>query len=164
MNAKQRKSFLSFLFWARRTHGYAGGAKGDNLLRGGKQFTCSRGVFSYGDTFLDQDPFIGQETVWHADRGWLWGMNYYGAMLRAGKRTLVVSAEETYMFLKFALLECDVTAPYRGPKSHAEGNWVYENEWTPWSKLERFCGTEAIFYKGILVYQGEYHGGVIGTK
>lgn len=160
MNAKQRIDLLSFLFWARRRC-YAGGAKGQKLLREGEQFEIGRNEFSYWDTFWGIDPFIGQEMVWSGKIGWIWGMNYYGTMLAGIKD---VSIEGTYMFLRSALLKCDAVAPYRGPKSYTEGEWVYENDWAPWSLIVRFSGAERIFYKGRMVYQGQYHGGVIGRR
>jgi len=156
MNAKLRKSFLSFLFWARRRHGYAGGAKGNVLLRGGRQFICSRGKFLYWDDIWCFNPFIGQEMVWSNESGWIWGMNYYGRMTQP--------SDFVYLFLRSALLRCDVYMSYRGPKSYTEGEWVYETTLEPWSNIIRFCGTEFIYRKGVIVYRGEYHGGIIKGK
>ncbi len=161
MNAKLKKALLLFLFWARRTHGYAGGAKGRKLLMGGEEFVCSRGKFTYFDTFRGPKSFIGQELVWSGDDGWIWGMNYYGVAL-AGEKDL--PTERIYQFLRSSLLSCDAAAPYRGPKSYAQGKWVYENNWAPWSRITRFSGEEKIFYNGRMVYEGEYHGVALKDK
>lgn len=159
MDNELKKHFLYFLGWARRNHGYASGAKGENLLRGGSEFRCERGQFSYWDQYWGFNPFIGQEMVWHGDIGWLWGMNYYGKAMIETQRA---SAQEIFKFLKSALLNSKFM--FRGPRTYAQGDLVYETECEAPSLLDRFCGTERIYYKNVLVYRGEYHGGFIGQK
>jgi hypothetical protein len=161
MNAKERKALLSFLFWARRNYGYAGGVKGTKLLLGGTEFRCSRGKLSYWDEFWCEDSFIGQEMIRHDDQGWIWGMNYYGRTIKSNKR---VPKNEIFAFLRSALMECNKEWPCRGPKTYVQGVWVYESDRDVLGSLDNFCGTEKIYYKDVLVYRGEYHGGLIKGK
>ncbi|OGZ33397.1 MAG: hypothetical protein A2Y98_03695 [Candidatus Portnoybacteria bacterium RBG_19FT_COMBO_36_7] len=158
MNAKERKALLLFLFWARQNHGYASGVKGTKLAKSGSEFRCSCKKFSYRDQVWCEDPFIGQEMVSHDDQGWIWGMNYYGRTLKSNQK---VKRDAIFAFLRSALMECNKKWPHRGPKMVIQGVWVYENERDIIGSLDNFCGTEKIFYKGVLVYRGEYHGGII---
>lgn len=164
MDSKLLKAFLSFLIVARQS-GYAGGGKGITILRGGKQFQFDDAGFSYRDTYYGFDPFVGQELVWAYDVGWMWAMNYYGGLLRDicyhQKELPRSSANKVYEFLRIALCQGKVEIPYRGPKSYSKGEWVYKNEWETGSSIREFKGTERIYFKHILVYRGDYHGGFV---
>jgi len=65
--------------------------------------------------------------------------------------------KKIYDFLKKALLKIPKDAPFRGPGLHEEGGFRYENNWS--GDLKGFKGKEEIYYKGKLVYDGEYSGG-----
>ena len=167
MDNKLLKAFLAFLIVARQ-NGYAGGAEGVTILRGGKQFKFDDAGFSYWDTYYGFDPFAGQELVWAHDVGWMWAMNYYGGLLKDicyhQKELPRDEANKVYEFLKTALCQVKVETPYRGPKNYSKRDWVYENEWEVRSSVEEFCGSERIFHKNILVYRGDYHGGLLKDK
>ncbi|OIO48254.1 MAG: hypothetical protein AUJ32_01005 [Parcubacteria group bacterium CG1_02_40_82] len=167
MDSKLLKAFLAFLIVARQ-NGYIGGAEGAAIFRGGKQFKFDEAGFSYWDTYYGFDPFVGQELVWAYDLGWVWAMNYYGGLIKDicchQKELPRASAKEVYEFLRAALCQAKIEKPYRGPKSYSKGDWAYKNAWRSGSSVEDFCGSERIFYKNLVVYRGDYHGGFIKGK
>lgn len=79
-------------------------------------------------------------------------MVYYGAVSDAPKL-------DVYTFLMKALSQSTPDMPYRGPEKYTDEMWLYENSLT--GKIERFSGTEKIYYHGLCVYRADYIGGFI---
>jgi len=120
---------------------------------GAKKLEYSRGGLHYQDVYYGSTDFAGQETVFK-QRKPIWAMNYYGA---TPDRT---ETKELYAFLKTALKEVTIDAPYRGRARLTNGALEYSNEWH--GSPERFHGREQISKKGIIVYELRYEGGLIG--
>jgi len=166
MDDKVLKAFLAFLIVARQKNGYVSGVAGSSILLGGKQYKFEEAGFFYQDTFYGFDPFVGQELVWAYDIGFMWAMNYYGGLIEdrgliSGK---MIWQEETYKFLKKALLGSRIETPFRGPNHFSDGEWAYKNEWDVGSNISSFKGIERIYYKHASVYSGDYHGGFVKEK
>lgn len=164
MAKKDKVDLAEFLIRAKQNT-YASGAKERNLLGGGKQFYFKDGILSYWDTFYGFVSFVGQELVQHRKKGFIWAMNYFGGLIfdKETSHTEMprASSDETYGFLKKALRSPNIKAPYRGPAHFSDGEWVYKNEWKAGSSIREFKGTELIYYKHLLVYRCDYHGGFI---
>jgi hypothetical protein len=108
----------------------------------------------FHDTYFGDRDFIGEEIV-YKDGKPVWGMNYYGYVLKPS-----TSEKEVYGFLKKALLqEYSDAIPVRGASVYSECGWKYTNKQE--GDLSRFNGTEDIYKDDKLVYCAHYHGGAI---
>ncbi len=134
---------------------YASGEKATRLKDGFDEFTYKEGNYEYRDRYHAKDPkpFGGEEVVWQNGKV-VWMMNYYGYMLSDK-----IDSKKVYGFLREAMSLVDEQEPFRGPKSFKKGDFEYRNKCS--GNLERFTGTEQIFYKGEEIYRLTYHGGML---
>lgn len=139
-----------------KSHCYIGhGAKNRQSCRpGSHDLSFTKAEFSYLDSYFGGTDFIGQETVWR-DGIPVWGMNYYGKILNdellkadmAG-RIITTSLQALYQQGRFlGGFQNDVEA-YRY-RDQSEGLYL------------RFTGFETICRDNLLLYQLDYHGGII---
>ena len=140
-----------FLVKAKK-QGYATG-EAVKLENGGKVLSYQEGDYGYKDTYFGSNPFIGEEVVWYKGK-FIWGMNYYGSV-----NENITLTKEIYEFLKKAMCLIKEDRPFRGPSEYEEENWKYKDESK--GNVESFKGKEKIYYKEELVYELEYHGGII---
>ena len=143
-----------FLVKAKIT-GYPTG-EAEKLETGAKVLSYREGDYKYVDTYFGFDPFIGEEIVFYQGK-FIWGMNYYGGIVSEK-----VSANEMIVFLKKAMSLVKTDRPFRGPSKFNEGNWKYTDE--SQGTIEKFKGKEKIYYQEELVYELDYHGGMIKGK
>lgn len=130
------------------------GEGGETILKnGGKELVYKENKFLYRDIYFGFNPFIGEETIWK-DRKIIWGMNYYGRILKE-----IVPAKKVYNFLKEALRNINLKKPFRGPDNFKKAEFEYKNK--AYGTIKGFKGTETILYKGKKVYVLEYHGGLL---
>ncbi len=80
-------------------------------------------------------------------------MVYYGWVEKG------VKVDPIYKILQEALRRMPEEYPFRGPKKHERGGYVYRNLWK--GNIERFSGEEKIKKEGGLVYKANYLGGFI---
>jgi hypothetical protein len=146
------EALAAFILRAKRAT-YAGqsdDASVTPLLPGSRQLEYAEGDRLYRDVYVGLSVFAGFETVTESGR-LCWAMTYTGGLVApADLRTV-------YAFLREALRRGDVTAPYRGPHTHDEGEWSYTNAWD--GSLDRFDGAESIARAGVTVYRLRYAGG-----
>lgn len=105
--------------------------------------------YTYIDTYLGGEKFIGEEAVWLKDKP-IWGMNYYGNTL---------SSEFNVKFLKEALSHITLENPFRGPECYQRGEYLYNCRVQ--GDIEHFQGEEIIYCKEKKVYFCVFHGGSI---
>ncbi len=114
----------------------------------------SRGVFQYLDSYFGGEDFIGQEVV-YAHNEPVWGMNYYGVILKPDS----ISGAEAGAMIKASLSKMYAVGRFLGGWDHAQDDLVYhdtsEGEW------DHFTGYEWIERDGLKVYELCYHGGLI---
>jgi hypothetical protein len=173
------KELGEFLLEAKRNT-YASGEKGKRLSNGGKQFTFIKGLYRYVDTYFEDDPnpFIGQEVVGMTIRDKyapieipIWGMNYYGRLTEEGRK---YNQKKLINFLRESLeANENIKKPFRGPAGHLPSRMRIGTEDIAYTNksvgtILRFKGIEAIrdFIPptdsyGRILYQLEYHGGII---
>jgi hypothetical protein len=145
----------TFLVKAKQNTYAAGKPGGETILEDEcKELSYAEDEFLYRDRYYGENPFAGQEIVWHAGQ-MVWAMNYYGAI--TDPRAFEA---EIPSFLKSALRQGSEELPYRGPHRFAEGECVYTNE--SQGALAAFSGQETITYRGKEVYSLVYHGGSLG--
>jgi hypothetical protein len=149
--------FLQFLLVAKKsTYAASGGPvdleEAQPVRPASHDLRFRQGDWTYLDTYLGGEAFIGEEAVWKGDVP-VWGMNYYGWML-------VDRVPEGFSdFLKLALRGVAEEAPFRGPSHYDDGSFVYSCRWE--GDLARFHGSEAIAQDGEVIYQLLFHGGTV---
>ena len=133
---------------------YAGGGTlSDSSRPNSKDMHYSKGKYQYIDTYLGGINFIGEEAVYYEEKA-VWGMNYYGEMLKGEGVPPGFSK-----CLKSALRAVPKEAPYRGPKIYDDGDFQYRCRW--YGSVESFHGEEYISYKNTDIYKLRFHGGII---
>ncbi|RJQ35160.1 hypothetical protein C4568_01575 [Candidatus Parcubacteria bacterium] len=128
--------------------------KSQSLRPSSQDYHFERGNLTYHDTYFGARDFLGEEIVYKAGEP-VWGMNYYGYVLKSD-----VSTKDAYAILRPALMqEYDDILPVRGPREFVLGESKYTNQVE--GTLERFSGEEQIYLNGELIYRCWYHGGSI---
>lgn len=130
-------------------HTYAAhGAESAPSRPGSHDFHYVEEPLGYIDSYVGGWRFGGEEAVFREEQA-LWVMNYCGRAL-----------DERFSgdFLKEALLLRPLDAPFRGPRFHQRGEYVYHNRYD--GDLSWFAGEEEILFGGERVYECRYHGGL----
>jgi len=152
-----KKELCKFLVKAKIATYASDGEANERILEdGAKELIFEDGEFKYRDRYYGFNYFIGEEIVWKNGKI-IWSMNYYGKIISA-----VVSAKETYEFLKIAMRQIKEDRPFRGPNNFKSGDFEYIDEST--GDINDFFGTEKILFKGQEIYRLIYHGGIIKNK
>ena len=107
------------------------------------------GDFMYYDTYLGGDRFAGEEALWISDIPY-WSMNYAGR---------VTGEHFSGDFLKEALYHVPEEKPFRGPDHYASGDYSYQCDTD--GDFAWFQGKETICYRGEMIYECYFHGGMI---
>ena len=84
-------------------------------------------------------------------------MNYYGRTISKS-----IPSKQIYQFLQMALKKIPKDKPFRGSRRFKKDNFQYFNKIK--GTVEKLEGEEKIFYKGKLVYELVYYGGIILKK
>lgn len=107
----------------------------------------------YYDSYLGNDNFSGTEALWFDNKP-IWSMNYIGRVLD----------KENFSgdFLKEALLCVSRDYPYRGPYYYQNGDFEYKMMVD--GKFDFFTGKEVILYKSKIIYECNFHGGIVSDK
>ena len=122
-------------------------------ISGSKEFIIREGAMEYRDNYFGVLSFNGIETVYRNGAP-VWGMVYSGAVIDD-----TVDTNGIYKFLKKCLYLVSEEAPFRGPKSYAEGNYLYNNDFT--GDISYFIGYEKIDEGENTLYELHYSGGDI---
>ncbi len=128
--------------------------KVESLRPASEDYHFEQGNLVYHDTYFGSRDFIGEEIIYEDGRP-VWGMNYYGHVLKES-----ISTQDAYAILRPALMqEYDDILPVRGPREYIEDNKRYINNVD--GELDRFSGTEEIYIDNEVAYRCWYHGGLI---
>ena len=143
------KILVDFLIKAKQAT-YAGkGAETASSRVRSHDLVYREGEYMYYDTYLGGDRFAGEEALWISEVPY-WSMNYAGR---------VTGDNFSGDFLKEALLRVPEDKPFRGPEAYAEGDYLYQCSID--GDYEWFQGKEIISYKGVMIYECYFHGGLI---
>lgn len=144
-------SIISFLIRAKKAT-YAGkGAETAPARLCSHDLKFQEGEFFYYDTYLGGEKFAGEEALWINSAPY-WAMNYAG-------RVIGNSDDFSGDFLKEALLKVPADKPFRGPENYTNGEYTYACEVQ--GGFEWFQGFETIAFKGQIIYECFFHGGII---
>jgi len=119
------------------------------------QLEYSVGNRLYRDIYYGGMRFIGMETIFLNSQP-IWGMSYYGGVLPGSSDHQIAGMPP---FLKAALREVPLEAPFRGPKSYNKDVYNYKNEIH--GDINNFNGTEIICFQEQAIYRLFYTGGVV---
>ena len=140
---------MSFLIKAKQAT-YAGkGAETESSRVKSHDLIYREGEYMYYDTYLGGDKFAGEEALWISENPY-WSMNYVGR---------VTGDNFSGDFLKEALLNVPEDKPFRGPDEYVNGDYAYKCSID--GDFEWFQGYETISYKGEIIYECYFHGGLI---
>lgn len=143
------KEIIDFLIRAKKAT-YAGkGAETDSSRPASHDLIYEEGDLMYYDTYLGGPKFAGEEALWIGKKAF-WSMNYIGR---------VTGDDFSGDFLKEALLRVPEDKPFRGPEIYTDGDYSYQCKAE--GDFEWFQGKETISYKGNVIYECYYHGGLI---
>jgi len=143
------KELTDFLIKAKKAT-YAGkGAETASSRLKSHDLVYKEGRYMYYDTYLGGDRFAGEEALWISEDPY-WSMNYVGR---------VTGDNFSGDFLKEALLRVPGDKPFRGPSEYTNGDYTYKCDID--GDYEWFQGRETISYKGTLIYECFFHGGLI---
>lgn len=139
---------------------YAGGGQRVQTdKKGFYDLEYTEGDFYYRDSFAGYLASHGQEIVWYQDKP-VWMCSYAGGM-RNSKADDATFAHDTFEFLKQAMQTRgdDVAFQHRGPQNLTDGDWEYRNDRA--GDISNFKGHEEIRYRGELVFEHDYFGGIL---
>lgn len=137
---------------------YAGGGKEVEPQRPGfKELEYKEGNYEYRDSYCGFYSAPGQEIVRFNGKP-IWHMAYSGGM-KKGFHYNLEFAKQTFKFLKECLKRVSEEKPYRGPDNFKEKDYEYVNNVE--GNIEEFRGLEKILFKGKVVFEQNYMGGVI---
>ncbi|MGL4773115.1 MAG: DUF5680 domain-containing protein [Clostridium sp.] len=108
--------------------------------------------YYYYNSLIGHDNFVGQEVIWKNEKPY-WAMNC------SGKTLINDIPSEFPSFLKTALSQVDIDAPFRGPNLFEENDFAYECIYT--GDISSFNGQETVRYNGEIIYSLSFHGGEI---
>ena len=143
------KDIIEFLIRAKKAT-YAGkGAETESSRPASHDLKYRNGDMLYYDTYLGGNKFSGEEALWIINKPY-WSMNYIGR---------VTGQNFSGDFLKEALLLVPFDKPFRGPEEYTNGDYIYKC--TVAGSFEWFEGTETISYRGKIIYECRFHGGLV---
>ena len=125
--------------------------KMDNMIseEGYENFTYSNGSYTYHDTYVGGEQFVGEEAIWYEGKS-QYAMNYIGRVLNQN-----FSGD----FLKEALRKADNKMPFRGPEYYQSGQYTYKCNVV--GDFSWFQGYEEIYCENVKVYECYFHGGIM---
>lgn len=152
LSAQDSRDLARFLAKAKK-EGYAADdpKRVHKVADGGDEAGLREGDFVYRDRWYGENPFSGQEVVWHKGKT-IWSLNFWG-------QTLSNAPSEFPHFHKRALRNVGEDLPLRGPACFREGEFIYVNDVK--GTLQEFTGVERVYYQNREIYRLVYHGGTI---
>ncbi len=125
------------------------------ILDGHIDYDFSEGDWRYHDSYCGVQWAPGREVVFLQGKP-LWSMSYQGQTIDGLSSEFV---DETFGFLKKALMNVDQKKPFRGPAQFVEGEYEYRFEMK--GDYSYFVGRESIKHKGKEVFFQDVMGTLI---
>jgi hypothetical protein len=143
-----------FIVRAKQTTYVGGGKKLLPYRLGSKDLQFAEGDWIYHDSYLGESNFIGQEIVYYRLQP-VWGMNYFGRILRLER---ITSPQAGEMIMK-SLSRLYAEGRFLGGFEYIEEELKYidNND----GDVRAFRGQEWIYRNDELVYKLDYHGGLL---
>ncbi|MDW7754592.1 MAG: DUF5680 domain-containing protein [Brevefilum sp.] len=117
---------------------YVGDGKSiESCRKGSHDLSFIDGNYRYLDSYFGGSNFIGEEIVYENEIP-VWGMNYYGSILKPQK----ITAAETGAIIKASLSQMYAAGRFLGGWEHIKGSKVYHD--SSKGDLSHFTGYEWI--------------------
>ena len=143
-----------FILAAKSATYVGGGQSAPSCREKSHDLGFSRGDFDYLDSYFGGEDFIGEEVVYHQGEP-VWGMNYYGAILKPD----LISGAQAGAMIKASLSKMYAEGRFLGSWEHTQKDLVYHD--ISQGDLTHFTGYEWIERDAVNVYELHYHGGLI---
>lgn len=144
------KLIINFLIEAKKNTYAAHGLEVASSRVNSHDLKYEKDDFLYYDSYLGNDKFSGSEALWIKNNPF-WSMNYIGRVLDIEN----FSGD----FLKEALLCVNKDYPFRGPYYYQNGDYEYLMTYS--GKFDWFIGSEVIKFKNKVIYECNFHGGLL---
>lgn len=113
------------------------------------------GEWSYRDSYVGGQDFLGQEVVWLRDEP-VWAMNYYGWVVDPSS----ITAAQAGAVIKASLSALYAEGRFLGGHDQVVDGWAYQDRST--GGVEHFEGREQVrAATGDVVYELVYAGGLV---
>jgi hypothetical protein len=154
MQQKPNQELINFILLAKQATYVGGGNKLLPYRLGSHDLQFFKDDWAYHDSYLGESDFIGEEIVYHFGKV-VWGMNYFGRILRPDK----ITSAQAGAIIQQSLTKMYQSGRFLGGYQHTIGEFTYRdtNDGDPLY----FTGREWIEFNGGMVYQLVYHGGLI---
>lgn len=154
MESFTQETLELFIVRAKQSTYVGGSSKLLPYRLGSKDLQFTEGDWAYHDSYLGESDFIGQEIVYYHMKP-VWGMNYYGVIIRPDK---ITSSQAGQMIMK-SLSRMYTAGRFLGGFEHQEGSLRYVDQNT--GDVRSFQGREYIALADEVVYELLYHGGLL---
>ncbi len=154
MTPDQLKDLSEFIVRAKAATYVGGGTPATPCRLGSHDLQFKEDEWSYLDSYFGGRDFIGQEVVHLAGQP-VWGMNYYGYIIRED----LITPEQAGGVIKASLSQMYLEKRFLGGFSHTAGEFTYVD--SSEGDVTRFRGREMILRGDIVTYELLYHGGLI---
>lgn len=144
------EALIVFLIEAKKNTYASGFGKVDSSRPHSYDLEFNSGKYKYIDSYLGTHLFTGEEAIWNQLNP-VWAMNYSGRV--------IIEEKFSSKFLKKALMDPTIDYPFRGKPFYSEGDYTYVMEAN--GDFSWFIGRELIFNKDELVYELNFHGGLV---
>jgi len=154
MQLKSSQELINFILLAKQAAYVGGGSRLLPYRLGSHDLQFFKDDWAYHDSYLGEGDFIGEEIVYYCSKV-IWGMNYFGRILRPEK----ITSAQAGAIIQQSLSKMYQLGRFLGGFQHSIGEFNYTdtNDGDPLY----FTGREWIDLKGEMVYQLVYHGGLV---
>ena len=145
---------IDFVLQAKQATYVGGGKRLLPYRLGSHDLQFQRGDWTYHDSYLGENDFMGEEIVYHKGSV-VWGMNYFGRIIEPQKITSAQAGD----VIKQSLTQMYKTGRFLGGFIYTVNEFTYKdmNDGDPLY----FTGRETIEVNEQIVYALDYHGGLI---
>ncbi len=154
MDSRWTSELINFILLAKQATYVGGGNKLLPYRLGSHDLQYFKGDWAYHDSYIGENDFMGEEVIYLKGKV-VWGLNYYGRILRPDRITSAKAGE----IIQKSLTKMYQSGRFLGGFSNNVDEFTYidANE----GDAEFFTGKERIEREGEVVYELVYHGGLI---
>lgn len=148
------RDLLNFILLAKQATYVGGGQKLLPYRLGSHDLQFFKDDWAYHDSYLGESDFIGEEVVYFHGKV-VWGMNYFGRIIRPE----MITSAQAGAIIQQSLSKMYQSDRFLGGYKQSIGEFTYTdtNEGDPLY----FTGKEWIDLNGEIVYTLVYHGGLV---
>lgn len=154
MQIDRFQEMLEFIVRAKANTYVGGGQKQPPYRLGSHDLQYMEGDWVYHDSYLGENDFIGEEAVYYRGKV-IWGMNYFGRILRPER----ITSSQAGQVIQQSLSQMYKEGRFLGGFKYPLGEFTYID--TNNGDMTFFTGREFITRDNEVVYELVYHGGIV---